>query len=87
MSLYLNLFLTIALGATTIGSAERAPNKIIMPNKATMRRMQGKSLLEPILKKLSTIASGATPIGSAGRAPNEILVFKNNQEGEIRLVY
>jgi hypothetical protein len=49
--------------------------------------MQGKGLLEPILEKLSTIASGATPIGSAGHAPDEISVSKNNQEGEIRLVY
>jgi hypothetical protein len=46
--------------------------------------MQGKSLLEPILEKLSTIASGATPIGST---PNEISVSKNNKEGERRLVY
>jgi hypothetical protein len=35
-----------------------------------------KSLLEPILEKISTIASGATPIGSAGRAPNKISVSK-----------
>jgi hypothetical protein len=49
--------------------------------------MQGKSLLEPILKKLLSIASGATPIGSAGRTPDEILVSKNNNEGERRLVY
>jgi hypothetical protein len=52
-----------------------------------MGRMQGKSLLEPILEKNSTIASRATPIESAGRAPDEILVFKNNKEGERRLVY
>jgi hypothetical protein len=49
--------------------------------------MQGKSLLEPILEKLSTIASGATPIGSAGRAPDKISVSKNNKEGKRRLVY
>jgi hypothetical protein len=49
--------------------------------------MQGISLLEPILEKLSIIASGATPIGSTGRAPDEISVFKNNNEGERRLVY
>jgi hypothetical protein len=58
-----------------------------MQNKATMRRMQGKSLLEPILKKFSTIALGVTPIGSASRAPDEILVSKNYKEGERRLVY
>jgi hypothetical protein len=49
--------------------------------------MQGKSLLEPILEKLSTISSGAIPLGSTGRAPDEILVSKNNKEGERRLVY
>jgi hypothetical protein len=48
-------------------------------------RMQGKSLLEPILERLSTIASGATPIGSVGRAPDEISVSKNNKESERRL--
>jgi hypothetical protein len=47
--------------------------------------MQGKSLLEPILEKLSTIASRATPIGSAGRTPDKILVSKNNEESERRL--
>jgi hypothetical protein len=49
--------------------------------------MQGKSLLESILKKNLTIALGATPIGSAGCAPDEISVSKNNKEGERRLVY
>jgi hypothetical protein len=87
VSLYLKKLLTIASGATTIGSAGRAPDKIITQNKATMRSMQGKSLLEPILEKLSTIASGATPIGSAGRAPDEISVCKKNKESERRLVY
>jgi hypothetical protein len=38
--------------------------------------MQGKSLLEPILKTFLTIASGATPIGSAGRAPDKISVSR-----------
>jgi hypothetical protein len=61
-------------------SAGCAPNEIITHNKATMRRLQGKSLLEPILKKLSTIASGPTPIGSAGRAPDEISVSKKAKE-------
>jgi hypothetical protein len=49
--------------------------------------MQGISLLEPILEFFLIIALGATPIGSAGRAPDEISVFKNNKEGERRLVY
>jgi hypothetical protein len=47
-----------------------------------MQRIQGKSLLEPILEKLSIIASGATPIGSASRAPDEILVSKNKKKAK-----
>jgi hypothetical protein len=52
-----------------------------------MQRCKEKSLLEPILEKLSSIASGATPIGSAGRAPDEISVSKNKKEGERKLIY
>jgi uncharacterized protein Yka (UPF0111/DUF47 family) len=59
----------IASGATTIGSAGRAPDRIIARIKKLERRED--NIFEPILKKLSTIASGATPIGSTGRAPDD----------------
>jgi hypothetical protein len=75
------------LGATTIGSARRAPDDIIEQNNQLREGCKEKSLLEPILETFLTIASGATPIGSAGRAPDEISVSKNNKEGERKLVY
>jgi hypothetical protein len=59
----------IASGATTIGSACCAPDKIIARIKKLERRED--NIFEPILEKLSTIASGATPIGSTGRAPDD----------------
>jgi hypothetical protein len=59
----------IASGATPIGSAGRAPDKINARRKKLKRRED--NIFEPILKKLSTIASRATPIGSTGCAPDD----------------
>jgi hypothetical protein len=87
LSLYPKKPSTIASGATTIGSAGRAPDDTIEQNKQLHEGFKEKSLLEPILETFSTIASGATPIGRYGHTPNEISVSKNNKEGERKLVY
>jgi hypothetical protein len=87
LSLYLKISLTIASGATTIGSAGRAPDDIIEQNKQLREKCKEKVYLSLYSKHFLTIASGATPIGSAGRAPDEILVSKENKKGERKLVY
>jgi hypothetical protein len=74
-------------GATSIGSAGRAPNrKTILRKNLTKKddeeedlskekKKKKKKKLEPLIDyKYPTIASGATPIGSAGRAPDEELL-------------
>jgi hypothetical protein len=77
--------MTIASGATTIGSAGRSPDDII--KQATMWRMkEGKFTWAYIRNMFSTIALGATLIGSTGRAPNEIFNSKKSKEGERRHV-
>jgi hypothetical protein len=84
---YTQKYSIIASGATTIGSADRAPDDIIKQKYAATRRMkEGKSTWAYIQNIFSTIASGATPIGSAGRAPNKILYSKKSKEGERKLV-
>jgi hypothetical protein len=55
-------------GATPIGSAGRAPDRLIILRKNSTRRRR--SMID---YKYPTIASGATPIGSAGRAPDKEL--------------
>jgi hypothetical protein len=77
----------MASGATTIGSAGRAPDEIITQIKRLCEACKEKVYLSLYSKKLSTIASGAAPIGSAGRTPDKISVFKKNKESERRLVY
>jgi hypothetical protein len=87
LSLYPKISSIIASGATTIGSAGRAPDDIIEQNKQLRERCKDFFLhLSLYSKHFSTIASGATTIGSAGRAPDEISDSKNNKEGERNFV-
>jgi hypothetical protein len=73
---YTRKYSTIASGATTIGSADRAPDDIIKKQAATRRMEEAKTTWAYTQNIFSTIASGATPIGSAGRAPDENLKFQ-----------
>jgi hypothetical protein len=62
-------------GATPIGSAGRAPDRLTILRKNSTRRRRRERNFEPTIDyKYPTIASGATPIGSAGRAPDEDLL-------------
>jgi hypothetical protein len=72
--------MTIASGATPIGSAGRAPDEKYIKKGKTFFVYAGRNkerqdnqqrIFESIPKSFLTIASGATPIGSAGRAPDE----------------
>jgi hypothetical protein len=85
--LYPKKSLTIASGATTIGSTGRAPDDIIEQNKQLRERCKDFFYLSLYSKHFLTIASGATTIGSAGRAPDKFFDSKNNKEGERKLVY
>jgi hypothetical protein len=70
---YTRKHLTIALGATSIGSAERAPDDIIIKLfRVEVWRWSTLYLSLYSKNNSSTIASGATPIGSAGRAPDDV---------------
>jgi hypothetical protein len=71
-------------GATPIGSASRAPDRLTISRKNSTRRRRRRRRrrrkLEPMIDyKYPTIASGATPIGSAGRAPDEDLLREDHQ--------
>ena len=71
----------VASGATPIGSACRAPDKIKIAWKSRFLKTSRKEVLqlEPTTKyKYSPVASGATPIGSAGRAPGEDATSRRN---------
>jgi hypothetical protein len=57
----------IALGATLIGSAGRAPDEI--ERRSVLKKIR--QYLWAFTQKNSIIASGATPIGSTGHAPDE----------------
>jgi hypothetical protein len=83
---YTQKYSTIASGATTIGSAGRAPDDII--KQAVMWRIKEEKFTWAYTgNMLSTIASRATPIGSVGHAPDEILDSKKSKEGERRHVW
>jgi hypothetical protein len=62
---------TISLGATTIGSTERAPDESYL---FELQCDDGLHYIWSYTRKnnYSTIASGATPIGSAERAPDDV---------------
>jgi hypothetical protein len=68
-------------GATPIGSAGRAPDRLtILRKNLTRRRRRRGTNFEPMIDyKYPTIASGATPIESAGRAPDEDLLREDHQ--------
>jgi hypothetical protein len=76
-------------GATPIGSASRAPDRLTILRKNSTRREEekkktkkeeGEEEFEPMIDyKYPTIASRATPIGSAGRAPDEDLLQEDHQ--------
>jgi hypothetical protein len=76
---------TIASGATAIGSAELAPDKICIIKEEQVSIFLHHSyifcggLFQPILDKYWSIASGATPIGSAGRTPDETSKLYENE--------
>jgi hypothetical protein len=67
-------------GATPIGSAGRAPDRLTILRKNWTRRRRRERNLEPMIDyKYPTIDSGATLIGSAGRAPDEELLREDNK--------
>jgi hypothetical protein len=74
--------LTIASGATTIGSVGAHPTILLSKTNSYEISQKEKVYLSLYPKKLSSIASGATPIGSAGRAPDEISFFKEKKAKE-----
>jgi hypothetical protein len=84
---YTRKYLAIALGATTIGDAERTPDDIVITKNQyeDCRRVQCTRAYTQ-KNNFSTIASGATPIGSAGRAPDEIYprILKQGRWGKKR---
>jgi hypothetical protein len=80
---------TIASGATTIGSTERAPDDTIELSYYLMTRKKAQCLWAYTQNKLfSTIASGATPIGSAGRAPDDALswIMEEKTQGDFESI-
>jgi hypothetical protein len=87
LSIYPKISSTIALGATTIGSAGRALDDISEQSKQLRDNAKEKNILEPIPKKTFKYILGGYSHQERWARTQQNFIFKNDKRDERRLIY